>query len=68
MDECKPLKLGTLKRIDIGIVPSVLAMADGWHLKMVAVANVADGKEIFFFHDDWLQAGTDTSRSPVYFF
>ena len=45
--------VGTLKGVDIGIDGGGLGAS--WHLKMVSVAAFSDGRETFFYHENWLQ-------------
>ena len=48
--------MGVLTGVDIGMDGGGLG-AD-WHLKLVAVASVADGRETLFYHDNWLRKGS----------
>ena len=49
--------LGEIRGVDVGIDASGLGAA--WHVKMISVVRLSDGKESFFHHDDWI-----TSKKP----
>ena len=48
----KTESIGKLKCLDIGIDGK--GMGASWHLNMVSVTNLGDGKKIFFHHNNWL--------------